>query len=61
MAVQLNVYNMNGQLVAALVNETQGAGSYSVSFDASNLSSGLYIYRLITPSGIVTKKMTLLK
>jgi len=61
MAVQLNVYNMNGQLVTKLVNETQGAGSYTVSFDASRLSSGLYIYRLITPSGIVTKKMTLLK
>jgi hypothetical protein len=59
--VQLNVYNMNGQLVSTLVKETQNAGTYNVSFDASRLSSGLYIYRLITPNGIVTKKMTLLK
>lgn len=61
MPVQLSVFNMNGQKVATLVNSTQNAGSYNVNFNASNLASGLYIYRLTTPMGSVTRKMTLMK
>lgn len=61
MPVQLNVFNMNGQKVATLVNATQSAGSYNVNFDASNLASGLYVYRLTTPNGVITRKMTLMK
>jgi hypothetical protein len=61
MPVQLSVFNMNGQKVATLVNSTQNAGSYNVNFNASNLASGLYIYRLTTPMGSITRKMTLMK
>jgi hypothetical protein len=44
--VQLSVYNLLGQLVSKLVNNTQDAGTYSVSFDGSKLSSGIYIYEI---------------
>ncbi|MFV1883659.1 MAG: T9SS type A sorting domain-containing protein [Balneola sp.] len=61
--VTLKVYNMLGQEVATLVNnQTLQAGSQSVSFDASALSSGVYIYRLTGANNVVlTKKMTLIK
>lgn len=60
-AVQLSVFDVTGRRVAALVNETKNAGSYTVQFDAAALSSGVYFYRLETPSGILTKKMLLVK
>jgi hypothetical protein len=50
-----------GQKVATLVSQQQTAGNYSVSFDASQLSSGVYIYELRTEVGITTRKMTLVK
>ncbi len=59
--VQLNVYNILGMKVAELVNAQQGAGSYHVSFDASKLSSGLYIYEIRTNRFIQSRKMMLLK
>lgn len=59
--VQLTVYNMLGQQVAQLVNDFRASGSYEVNFDASNLSSGVYIYRLKTGSQILTQKMLLAK
>jgi hypothetical protein len=59
--ISLNVYNTLGELVAELINEQRDAGSYSVTFNASNLPSGVYIYRLQTPGFITNKKMTLLK
>ncbi len=59
--VQLSVFDVTGRRVAALVNETKNAGSYSVQFNATALSSGVYFYRLETPSGILTKKMLLVK
>ena len=59
--VRLEVYNIQGQRVATLVNNTMNAGSHSVSFDAANLASGVYIYRLQAGSEVLTKKMTLLK
>ncbi len=59
--VSMKVYDLLGNEVANLVNEEKPAGNYKVDFDASNLSSGIYYYRLLTGSFIDTKKMILLK
>lgn len=59
--VRLSVYNMLGQEVAVLVNGVQAAGTSRVSFDATNLSSGMYIYRLTTGTESVSRKMLLIK
>jgi hypothetical protein len=59
--VSLKVFNILGQEVATLINKQMQAGSYKVDFDASNLSSGLYIYKLEAGSNSVSKKMMLLK
>lgn len=59
--VTLEVYNMTGQRVAILENSSQSAGTHSVSFDASTLSSGVYLYRLQAGSTVLTRKMTLIK
>lgn len=55
--VTLRVYSIQGKLVADLVNENRPAGDYSVAFDASDLSEGLYYYRLQTETFSQTKKM----
>ncbi len=60
--VTLEVYNVVGQKVATLINnEARSAGRHSVQFDGRSLSSGVYIYRLITPEQSLTKSMTLIK
>jgi hypothetical protein len=64
--VTLNVYDMLGSEVAELVNSNQSAGNYELSFNASELSSGIYIYRLTAMEGdriefSDTKRMILLK
>ncbi len=59
--ITLNVYNVSGQLVSSLMNERVAAGTYSVMFDASNLPSGVYYYRLTSSTANVAKKMLLLK
>lgn len=59
--VQLIVYNLLGEEVSIIVNELQPAGNYEVKFNASNLASGIYIYRLSAGNYSVVKKMTLLK
>lgn len=59
--VKLEVYNMLGRKVATLVDRTMNAGSYNVNFNASDLASGVYLYRLTTPNKTMTQKMTLLK
>jgi hypothetical protein len=59
--VSLKVYNVLGNEVATLVNEEKPAGNYTVTFNASSLSSGTYFYKLQTGSFIETKKMILLK
>jgi hypothetical protein len=60
--VRLEVFNMQGQRVVELVNEVQNSGSYAVTFNAINLPSGIYMYRLITAGNQqLMKKMTLIK
>ena len=59
--VTLEVYNMLGQKVAQLVNGTQNAGAHTVQFDASALSSGVYIYQLKAGNYLETRKMMLIK
>ena len=52
---------MLGKEVATLVDKKQFPGQYSIKFDASELSSGVYYYQLITDNYFETKKMILLK
>ena len=59
--VSLKVYNILGQEVATIVNANQTPGHYVAEFDASRLASGLYIYALRSASGMIAKKMLLLK
>ena len=59
--VLLKVYDLLGNEVNTLVNERQSAGNYEVNFDASNLASGIYFYRIQSGSFIQTKKLMLLK
>ncbi|MFZ5948673.1 MAG: T9SS type A sorting domain-containing protein [Stygiobacter sp.] len=59
--VTLRVYNSIGQEVATLVNDFKSAGSYQVDFNASNLSSGVYVYTLSVGNYKISKKMMLMK
>ncbi|NBC28115.1 MAG: peptidoglycan DD-metalloendopeptidase family protein [Bacteroidetes bacterium] len=59
--VRLEVFNLLGQRVALLVNETRQSGQHTVNFDAGNLSSGIYIYRLQADGFTQTRKMLLVK
>ena len=59
--VMLEIYNVMGQKVATLVNERMKPGNYAVSFEAKNLTSGIYFYRLTAGLSSDIKKMTLLK
>jgi hypothetical protein len=49
--VQIKVYDMLGTEITELVNETKPAGNYEATFDGSNLSSGIYIYRITATNG----------
>ncbi|MFZ1321759.1 MAG: T9SS type A sorting domain-containing protein [Ignavibacteria bacterium] len=59
--ISLKVFDILGKEVMTLVNEKQPAGNYSVEFDGSGLSSGIYIYRLESDGIVQSKKMTLIK
>lgn len=59
--VTLRVYDVLGRTVRTLVDERQAANTYRVGFDASDLSSGVYIYQLRTPQRTLTRKMLLVK
>lgn len=59
--VKLAVYDILGREITILVNEQQQPGRYEVQFNASNLSSGVYIYQLISDEYISSKKMILIK
>ncbi|HEX7356549.1 MAG TPA: T9SS type A sorting domain-containing protein [Ignavibacteriaceae bacterium] len=59
--VEITVYNVLGNKVATLVNGYKSAGMHSVDFNAANLASGIYFYKIVTPGFIQTKKMILEK
>ena len=59
--VKLEVFSSTGQKVAELAKGYYNSGSHLVSFDASELASGIYIYRIITDQGSISKKMILVK
>ncbi len=59
--VTLRVYDAQGRLVQTLVDGTQPAGPYALSFDAGHLPSGAYFYRLQTAEGMRTRQMVLVR
>lgn len=59
--VSLKVYTITGSEVATIVNREQAAGEYEFNFNADNLTSGVYIYKLQAGSFVETKKMILMK
>ena len=59
--VEITVYNILGNKIATLVNGMKSAGNHSVSFNASNLSSGIYFYKIVTNGFVQTRKMILEK
>ena len=59
--VNLTIYNVLGKTIAVIVNEQIRAGSYEVIFDASDLSSGMYFYKLTAGKYVNIKKMLLVK
>jgi glucuronoarabinoxylan endo-1,4-beta-xylanase len=59
--VELKVFNLLGQDVHTLVNERQQAGFHSVEWDASDLASGVYLYRLQAGDFVETRKMLLIR
>jgi len=59
--VSLKVFNLLGEEVATLVDETMDAGDHTVRFDASGLSSGVYLYRLRAGEFLQSRRMTILR
>jgi photosystem II stability/assembly factor-like uncharacterized protein len=60
--VRIDLYNTLGQRVETLLNQQMKAGQYEIEFNAQNLSSGIYFYRLETQTGYLqTKKLVVLK
>ena len=59
--ITLKIYDILGNEVETLVNEKKPAGSYEIEFNANDLSSGVYFYRITAGSIIETKKMILIK
>ncbi|MBO8131856.1 MAG: T9SS type A sorting domain-containing protein [Candidatus Marinimicrobia bacterium] len=59
--VKLDIYDIRGNKVAELFNGVASPGKHEVHFDAKNLSSGIYVYKLEYPGHIISKKMLLIK
>ena len=59
--MRIAVYDALGRLVQTLVDGTQPAGAHRVTFDAANLPSGVYLYRMETPAQTITRQLTLMK
>lgn len=60
-AVRLTIYDINGREVARLVDEILPVGSYNVDFNAGNLASGVYFYRMEAEGFTQTRRLTLVK
>ncbi|MDD2361180.1 MAG: FlgD immunoglobulin-like domain containing protein, partial [Syntrophaceticus schinkii] len=63
---KLEIYNLKGQRVTSLLNETRGAGKHTITWDGLDeagrpVSSGLYFYRLTTPQRTISAKMLMIK
>jgi subtilisin family serine protease len=58
---RITVHDILGRELAVLADGLHSSGTHSALFDGSGLASGMYLYRLETPSGVVTRKMTLIK
>ena len=59
--IKLQIFDIKGSLIQTLIDGNKNAGEYTISFDASSLPSGTYLYKLITPFGEQSRKMTLIK
>ena len=59
--VDINIYDLNGQLLDNLVETYYGAGSYNVYWDAKYYPSGIYLYEMIINGYVLKKKMILIK
>ncbi len=59
--VTLNVYNVQGQLITTLVDGHRGAGQHEITFNAGDLPSGMYFYRMQTSERSITRAMSLVK
>ena len=59
--VKLSVFNILGEEVQIIVNETKEAGIYTINIDASQLNSGIYFYKLETRNFLRVKKMSLIR
>ena len=59
--VVLKVYDITGREVITLVDKEMAPGSYSAHFNASNLATGVYIYRIMSHEFVAVKKMVLIK
>ena len=59
--VTMNVYNVMGQVVETLVNNTMDAGNYNITWDATNFSSVMYVVKAETVNGMASQKVMLIK
>lgn len=59
--VNLSIYDLSGRKVAELADERRYAGRYTIQFNAVDLASGVYVYRVTTGAGTLSRKLTLIK
>ena len=59
--ISIKVYSLTGKLVETIYTGSKPAGEYSITWDASHLSSGVYFYKLVSGSNVMTRKMMLIK
>ncbi len=59
--VNLDVYNILGQKVENIVNDFQTSGDYKINFNANDLPSGIYFYKLVSNNRVLVKKMSIVK